>query len=125
MWRFTTKIMLPTWEHIKKCSIFVSEMKNIISLKTLREHWKKPGREDSEEQLKAWYQEAKQAEWKNPNEVKKQYGNASIVGENRVVFNICGNKYRLIVKINYEAQWVFIRFVGTHKEYDKIDATTI
>lgn len=100
-------------------------MKNIISLRTLREHWGKPGREDSEEQLKAWHQEVKQAEWQNPNEVKQQYKNASIVGDNRVVFNICGNKYRLIVKINYAAQWVFIRFVGTHKEYDKIDATTI
>jgi len=100
-------------------------MKNIVSLRTLKEHWGKPGREDSEEQLKAWYNEAKQAEWKSPNEVKEHYRNASIIGNNRVVFNICGNKYRLIVRVNYESQWIFIRFVGTHKEYDKIDATTI
>jgi mRNA interferase HigB len=100
-------------------------MKNIISLKTLKEHWEKAGREDSEQPLKSWYQEMKQVSWKNPNEVKIQYKNASIVGDNRIVFNVSGNKYRLIVKVNYEAQWMFIRFVGTHKEYDKIDAKTI
>jgi len=100
-------------------------MKNIISKKALVEHWEKAGRSDSEQGLKAWYQEALKADWKNPNEVKKQYKNASIVADNRVVFNICGNKYRLVVKINYIAQWVFIRFVGTHKEYDKIDVTKV
>ncbi|MCT4560678.1 MAG: type II toxin-antitoxin system HigB family toxin [Crocinitomicaceae bacterium] len=100
-------------------------MKNIIALRTLKEHWEKPGREDSEQQLKAWYHEAKQANWSNPNDIKSQYRSASIVGNNRVVFNICGNKYRLIVQINYQNQWVFIRFVGTHKEYDQIDAANI
>lgn len=115
--------MLPWWEQMKIVSLIY--MKNIVSLKTLKEHWELPGREDSEQQLKAWYQEAKAAVWKNPNEIKIQYRNASIVGNNRVVFNICGNKYRLVVKINYVTEWVFIRFVGTHKEYDKIDVTTI
>jgi mRNA interferase HigB len=67
----------------------------------------------------------KSAEWKIPNEVKRQFGNASIIGDNRIVFNICGNKYRIVVKINYQNQWVYIRFVGTHKEYDKIDAKKI
>ncbi|MFD1553730.1 type II toxin-antitoxin system HigB family toxin [Putridiphycobacter roseus] len=100
-------------------------MNNIVSLKTLKEHWQRSGRDDSEEQLKAWYHEAKKATWQNPNEVETQYKNASIVGDNRIVFNICGNKYRLVVKVNYKAQWIFIRFVGTHKEYDKIDVTTI
>jgi mRNA interferase HigB len=100
-------------------------MKRVVALKALREHWEKPSRNDSEQALKAWYQEAKKAVWKNPNEVKEQYRNASIVGDNRIVFNICGNKYRLVVKVNYAAQWIFIRFVGTHKEYDKIDVTTI
>lgn len=117
--------MLPIREHVVKFNIFVREMKNIIALRTLKKHWEKPGREDSEDQLKAWYHEAKQATWQNPNEVKQQYRSASIIGDNRIIFNICGNKYRLIVKINYEAQWVFIRFIGTHKEYDKIDALTI
>lgn len=100
-------------------------MRNIVALRTLKSHWEKPGREDSEEQLKAWYQEAKHAAWKSPNDVKEQYRSASIVGNNRIVFNICGNKYRLVVKVNYEAQWIFIRFVGTHKECDKIDVTKI
>jgi mRNA interferase HigB len=100
-------------------------MKNIVAKRTLKEHWEMPGREDSEQALKSWYQEASTATWKTPNEVKQQYKNASVIGDNRIVFNICGNKYHLIVKINYEAQWLFIRFVGTHKEYDKIDAATI
>jgi mRNA interferase HigB len=100
-------------------------MKNVVALRTVKEHWEKPNRGDSEQQLKAWYQEVKMAEWKTPNEVKAQYKSASIVGENRIVFNICGNKYRLVVKVNYVSEWVFIRFVGTHKEYDKIDVTTI
>ena len=104
---------------------FVLIMKNIVSLRTLKEHWEKPGRNDSEQQLKAWYQEAKMAKWKNPNDIKSQYKNASIVGSNRVVFNICGNKYRLVVKVNYLTEWVYVRFVGTHNEYDKIDVTTI
>ena len=100
-------------------------MKNIVALRTLKEHWEKPSRGDSEQQLKAWYQEVKMAEWKSPNVVKEKYKSASIVGDNRIVFNICGNKYRLVVKVNYISEWVFIRFVGTHKEYDKIDVTTI
>ena len=65
------------------------------------------------------------ANWTNPKEIKEEYPKASIIGDNRVVFNICGNKYRLIVKINYERGWVFIRFIGAHTEYDKIKAETI
>jgi mRNA interferase HigB len=75
--------------------------------------------------LKTWYETAKTSDWKNPNEIKKTYSNASILRDNRVVFNIKGNSYRLIVKFNYERQWAFIRFVGTHAEYDKINAETI
>jgi mRNA interferase HigB len=100
-------------------------MKNIVSMRTLKIHWGKPDRKDSEQQLKAWCQEVKNAEWKNPNDVKSKYKSSSIIGDNRIVFNICGNKYRLVIKINYVTQWIFIRFVGTHKEYDKIDVTTI
>lgn len=117
--------MFPKREHLKISRIFVLSMKNIVSLRTLKEHWEKPGREDSEQQLKSWYQEVRKAEWKTPNEVKKQYRSASIVADNRIVFNICGNKYRLVVRVNYKSQWVFVRFVGTHKEYDKIDVTTV
>jgi len=100
-------------------------MKNIISVRTLKRHWETPGREDSEQQLKAWYHEVKKADWKTPNDVKEHYRSASMIGNNRVVFNICGNKYRLVVKVNYKNSWVYIRFVGTHAEYDKIDSSTI
>ena len=95
----------------------------IISKKTLREFWIKHS--DSEHQLKAWYQEANTADWKNPKQIKKEYPSASFLADNRVVFNIKGNTYRLIVKINYEYRIVWVRFIGTHAEYDKIDATKI
>ena len=95
----------------------------VIAKKILREFWDKYT--DSEQQLKIWYKEASNAEWSSPNDIKKEYARASIIGDNRVVFDICGNKYRLIVKINYERQWVFIRFIGTHKEYDNVDAKNI
>ena len=97
----------------------------IIAFRVLREFFEKPEYADSEVSLRAWYHEAKTAEWKNSNELKMQYKNASNVGEGRVVFNIKGNDYRLIVSIDYEFQAIFIRFIGTHKQYDKIDAKTI
>ncbi len=95
----------------------------IISRKKLREYWQREGR--AEQPLKAWFQEAKRARWASPNEIKVNYAGASILKNNRVVFNIGGNKYRLVVRINYKYARVLIRFVGTHKEYDKIDAETI
>jgi len=75
--------------------------------------------------LQVWYKDTNQATWQTPNDVKAQHGNASIVGNNRVVFNIKGNDFRLIVAINYAAGIVFIRFIGTHAQYDKINAATI
>ncbi len=95
----------------------------VISKKILREFWVKHS--DSEQQLKSWFQETSNAEWKNPNDIKIEYPSASILADNRVVFNIKGNKYRLIVRINYDYGMTWIRFVGTHAEYDKIDATKI
>lgn len=95
----------------------------IIALKTLKDFWEKYP--DSEEALKAWFAVAKKADWKSPAEVKKTYGNASVLQEGRVVFNIAGNKYRLIVWINHPYRVVYVRFVGTHKQYDKVDAQTI
>jgi len=73
----------------------------------------------------AWYREAAKAEWKSPNEIKQQYASASILKNSKVVFNICGNKYRLIVEINFSRNWVFIIFIGTHREYDRIDVNSI
>lgn len=97
----------------------------IIAFRALREFWEKPEYADSEISLRSWYQEAKSAEWKNSNELKQQYKNASIVGNGRAVFNIKGNTYRLVVSIDYNFKVIFIRFIGTHKQYDKIDAKTI
>lgn len=95
----------------------------VIAKKILREFWQKHA--DSEQQLKAWFQEASKAKWKNTKDIKKEYSTASFLAGNRVVFNIKGNQHRLIVKINYDYQMVWIRFIGTHAEYDKIDATKI
>jgi len=85
----------------------------------------KLGNADSEVSLRSWYHDVKTAEWKNSNELKQQYKSASIVGDGRVVFNIKGNVYRLVVACDYEFKVLFIRFIGTHKQYDKIDAKTI
>jgi len=95
----------------------------VIAKRTLREFWERYP--DSEQQLKAWHAEAEDAIWRTPADVKGRYGTASILRDRRVVFNICGNKYRLIVKINYDFQIVYVRFVGTHTDYDLIDAETI
>jgi mRNA interferase HigB len=89
----------------------------------LREFWEKHS--DSEQQLKSWFQETSNAEWNSPNDIKIEYPSASILSNNRVVFNIKGNKYRLIVRINYDYKMAWIRFVRTHAEYDKIDANKI
>ncbi len=97
----------------------------LISRKTLREFWEQPSCVDSEQPLRAWFREATRADWKNPAEVKSAYRSASILGNNRVVFNIAGNKYRLIVKVNYAYGVVYIRFVGTHAEYDRIDVNKV
>ena len=97
----------------------------VIAVSTLKAFWVKPGRGDLEEPLKTWHDEACRAEWKSPAEVKAQYGNSSIVGNNRVVFNIAGNKYRLIVAFAYRMQIAYVKFVGTHAEYDKVDAASV
>ena len=95
----------------------------VIAKRILREFWEK--QTDSEEQLKTWYRETSKALWTSPIKIKSEYPKASILKSGRVVFNICGHKYRLIVQINYSRQWVFIRFIGTYRDYDKIDADKI
>jgi mRNA interferase HigB len=101
------------------------ESMRVLSRSTLREFWEQPKYADSEPALTAWYDEAKHANWQTPQDIKALYRNASFVGNNRVVFNIHGNKYRLITAINYKFSMVYVRFVGTHAEYDKVDATTV
>lgn len=90
----------------------------VIAKKILRDFWVK--HTDCEQQLKAWYQEVDTGTWKNLNELKTAYPNASILDDNRVCFNIKGNKYRIIVRLNFNHQMVWIRFIGTHAAYDKL-----
>jgi mRNA interferase HigB len=103
--------------------IFDKKSLRVISKKILRNFWELHS--DSEQQLKSWFQEASTNDWESPNKIKSEYPSASIIAGNRVVFNIKGNRYRLIVKINYDYKMVWIRFIGTHAEYDKINALNI
>ena len=95
----------------------------LIAIGTLRNFWRT--HPDSREQLQAWYKLMKSASWETPNDVERQFRSASIIGDNRVVFNIAGNKYRLIVKIHYNTGIVYLRFVGTHKQYDAVNAEEV
>ncbi|MCS6883360.1 MAG: type II toxin-antitoxin system HigB family toxin [Oscillochloridaceae bacterium] len=95
----------------------------IIAKKILREFWERHA--DAEQALKAWYYDVKHADWKTPGDIRKTYATASILANNRVVFNIRGNNYRLVVAVNYDFGIVCIGFVGTHQEYDQIDAERV
>jgi mRNA interferase HigB len=95
----------------------------VIAKRTLRDFWEKHG--DCQDQLKSWYRETEKSNWNNINELKKEYPSASILKDNRIVYNIKGNNYRLIAKLNFEYQICWIKFIGTHAEYDKIDANNI
>ena len=95
----------------------------IISRKILREFWEKHS--DARQSLQVWYADVKHADWKKPSDIKSVYRNVSFLSNNRVAFNIKGNTYRVIVVVQYTYGMVYIRFVGTHKEYDRINAETI
>jgi len=95
----------------------------IIARKSVIAFWTK--HPDAESALRAWFTEVKNCDWEKPSQIKIKYHTASILGNGRCVFNVCGNKYRLIVKVNYAYKIVYIRFVGTHNQYDRIDASTV
>lgn len=95
----------------------------VISIKALRDFWQNHA--SAEGPLKAWYHEAKQARWRSFNDIKARYRHADVLPGNRVVFDIKGNTFRLVVRINYQSGCLFIRFIGTHAEYDKIDTTSL
>ena len=95
----------------------------IIARKTLRDFWEK--HPDAEQPLKVWYAEASHSAWVHPTDIKARYPAASFLAGNRVVFNIKGNKYRLIAHVRYDLGRVYIRFIGTHPEYDKVNAATV
>lgn len=98
----------------------------VISLSTLKAFWEmNPARTDARQPLLAWHQFVRKADWRSPAELKADFGSASILKDGRVVFNIAGNKYRLVVWINYAYRIVYVRFIGTHREYDAIDPQTI
>ncbi|MGV8025416.1 MAG: type II toxin-antitoxin system HigB family toxin [Anaerolineaceae bacterium] len=97
----------------------------IISRKTLKEFYERPEYRDSKASLEAWFAEANHATWRNPAEIKQQHASGSILRYSRFVFNIAGNKYWLVVKIHYNTGAIYIRFVGTHAQYDQIDAEKI
>ena len=98
-------------------------MERIFAKSTLREYWEK--HPETEQYLKTWYDTAMNSDWRTPNDVKQTYVNASILKDSRVVFNIKGNKYRLVVSMDYDFQVIFIRFIGTHKQYDHLNSKNI
>jgi len=95
----------------------------IVAKKSLRDFWEK--HPDAEQPLKGWYAEAVHSVWVHPKDLKARSPAASYLAGNRVVFNINGNKYRLIAHVRYDLGRVYIRFIGTHPEYDKVDALTV
>lgn len=97
----------------------------IIAVSTLRAFWSRPGRGDAEQPLRAWVHIVRAAKWSKPPDVKAMFGSADILRNGRAIFDIGGNKYRLVAAIHYRGKRVYVRFIGTHKEYDGIDATTV
>lgn len=95
----------------------------VIAKRSLREFWQHHS--DAKGPLEAWHAEASKASWQTPQDVKEQFGSASILKAARVVFNIGGNKYRLIVSIDYGRRACFVKFIGTHKQYESINAETV
>ena len=98
-------------------------MKRVVAKRTIRQFWERHS--DSKDYLETWYDTVRGATWNKPSDVQQFYANVSILKNSRVVFNIKGNDYRLVAKINYRKQWLFIRFIGTHFQYDQIDANNI
>ncbi len=97
----------------------------LIALSVIRLFWENPLHRGAEQSLKAWVDEVKTASWQNPADIKEKYRNASILKNKRVVFNIKGNEYRIVVVIAYQLGIVYVKFIGTHEQYDAIDANTI
>jgi mRNA interferase HigB len=98
----------------------------IIALSTLKAFVNRsPAYTDAREPVMAWYRQVRSADWATPADMKRAIGSASILNDGRAVFNIAGNKYRIVVWINYPYRVVYVRFIGTHRQYDKIDAQTV
>lgn len=98
---------------------------HIVSRAILVAFYRQPKYANSQDAIEAWFDIASKAQWHSPADVKAAFGSASIVGNNRVVFNIKGNDYRIIVAFAYKMQWAYVKFIGTHKQYDSVDAATV
>lgn len=98
---------------------------HVIAQSTLKAFWETPGREDSEGPLRAWHTEAETNTWTSTSDIKRRYPSASFFAGNRVVFNIGGNKYRLVTAVRYKAKRVYIRWIGTHNDYNHLDLSTL
>ncbi len=96
---------------------------HVIKRKTLVEYYKKHANVKND--LEAWYQEANKAHWKTPQDIKDKYSTASFIGNTKVVFNIHGNAYRLLVDVDYNSETVFIKYIGTHADYSKLSMEAI
>lgn len=97
----------------------------VIAKSSLVKFWCQPGHLDAKSALQSWHDEVQKATWQTPQNIKDQYGNASICGNNRVVFNIAGNKYRLVVELQYQAGIAWVKFIGTHAQYDQINVESV
>jgi mRNA interferase HigB len=114
------KSLVPLWDHA------IIRAVRIIALSTIKAFLNRnAGFADAHEPLMAWFRQVREADWARPADVKRDIRTASILKDGRVVFNIAGNKYRIVVWINYPYRVVYIRFVGTHRQYDSIDAQSI
>jgi mRNA interferase HigB len=114
---FLKVALLPFREQARLCAVRVFNRSTIRAFANAHK--------DAEQPLFAWYREVKKADWKSPDDIKVQHPSASIINKQRVVFNIKGNKYRVIVVVKFTFHYVYIRFIGTHAEYDKVDAATV
>ena len=97
----------------------------IIAVSTLREFWSRPGKRDAEQPLRAWVHIVRAADWSKPTDVKTMFRSADILGNGRAIFDIGSNKYRLVAAIHYRGKRVYVRFIRTHKEYDRIDPAAV
>ena len=97
----------------------------VIAVSTLKEFWGRPARGDAEMPLRAWVRIVEAAQWSNPTDIKAMFRSADILPNGRVIFDIGGNKYRLVAAVHYRDGRIYVRFIGTHKNYDKIDARTV
>ena len=110
-------LILPQWE--------ILSLMRVIAKSSLKKFWEQPGCGDARAPLHSWYDEAIKATWRSPQDVYDQYANASVCGNKRVVFNVGGNKYRLVVEMQYRSGIVWVKFVGTHAQYDRVDVESV